>query len=191
MPDGRLDRAQARFEQTTAGRAAISVFAVVTLAAILITFLPGGSALGERLTPRSQPYLNALGLDQNWGVFAPNPRSEVLDFYAEVRFENGERATWTQPGGDPIVGSLRYYRWRKFAEFVTSDEYQQYWKPTAALIARDMTSAGRRPVEVTLVRRTRPVGAPGEEYFAAPWTENEFFVYSPGAKSDGTGGQFR
>jgi hypothetical protein len=50
------------------------------------------------------PYLYGLDLEQNWGVFAPDPRQETVDVLARVSFADGSQQTWQIPRRDPVVG---------------------------------------------------------------------------------------
>lgn len=65
---------QERLEARPAGRVLISAFLVVTLAAVCATNLPESRLRREALKPAG-PFLRATGLDQDWRVFAPDPRS--------------------------------------------------------------------------------------------------------------------
>ena len=44
----------------------------------------------------------ATGLDQNWGVFSPDPRRQSLDLVGRVRYADGGRETLRVPRGDPV-----------------------------------------------------------------------------------------
>jgi hypothetical protein len=169
---------QERVERTSAGRAAISVFVVVTFAAVLISLLPGNAAIQQKLIGTTQPYINALGLDQNWGVFAPNPRQQVLELQAHVRYADGRVSTWHLPDGGPFIGATWDYRWRKLVEYVTAEDYQQYWRPVASFIAREERARGLRPAHVTLVRRTRQIRPPGQVPPFGAWQESSYYEYA-------------
>jgi hypothetical protein len=67
---------QQRLESSRAGRAAISVFILVTIASVVVWNLPS-SALKEEALRVTGPYVRATGLNQNWGVFSPNPRGQT------------------------------------------------------------------------------------------------------------------
>ena len=60
-----------------------------------------------------RPFVEATGLDQNWGVFAPNPRRQGIELEARIVFADGTRAVWTHPKGDPVIHAYRTVRWRK------------------------------------------------------------------------------
>lgn len=171
---------QERVETSRAGQAAISLFLIATFVAVMISLLPGASALQQQTIDKTQPYLNALTLDQNWGVFAPNPRQRVLEMEARLQYGDGRLVSWHLPDGGPLIGALWDYRWRKLVEFVTTDDYRKYWRPVASFIARHERRDGELPVRVTLVRRERPVEPPGKVPRYGPWQETPFYEYSPG-----------
>jgi hypothetical protein len=130
----------------------------------------------------AEPYLNATGLDQNWRVFAPNPRQTSLRVEARVRYADGSVATWRPPGGGALVGAYWDYRWRKWLENVVQDANREVlWRPAAAFVAREMRRPGHDPRTVTLIRRwqrLRPPGSPGPD--ARPWKSYRFYSYTVG-----------
>jgi hypothetical protein len=165
---------QPRIESSGLGRAAISLFVVATLVAIVGTNLPASTLRSDLMSP-GQPYLNALGLDQDWALFAPDPRRTVIGLEAVVRYEDGTTATWTIPNDDPIVGAYRDYRWRKWMENVIMPTSQTLWRGAALWAAREEASPQKREFDVTLVRREANLLAPGTTPLRAPWTTQAFF----------------
>ncbi|MDQ6749153.1 MAG: hypothetical protein M3Z33_00120 [Actinomycetota bacterium] len=142
-------------------RLAISVFLVVSLVFMVATNLPG-SKLREKLLVPGDPYLVALGLDQNWAVFAPDPRREVLDVVGRVTFADNTTRVWRFPRSGPLIGSYWDYRWRKWLEWVTADAHRgDLWDPAARYIARQEDKPGRRVKRVTLVRSFYALLPPG------------------------------
>ena len=118
-----------------AGRVAISVFIVVTLLAIGVTNLPE-SYLRREASKATKPYLEALGVDQNWRIFAPDPRQTSLQVEARVRYADGSVAFWRPPRGGDLVGAYWDYRWAKWIENVTQDANRRIlWRPAAELVA--------------------------------------------------------
>jgi hypothetical protein len=168
-------RLQQRFESTPAGRVAISVFVVVTLAFVAATNLPRSSLRQDVLTP-GQPYLRALGLDQHWNVFAPEPRKQVIDLVSQVTFSDGSQAQWQLPRRGALVGAYSDYRWRKLLENAIADSHRELWGPLALWIARNASSPGRRPTRVTLVRRFYDLLPPGSTPDRGPWKEFAYYT---------------
>jgi hypothetical protein len=167
---------QERLESRPAGRLLISVFLVVTLAAVCVTNLPESHLRREALEP-AKPFLHLTGLDQDWRVFAPDPRQTSLRLEARVRYADGRVATWRPPAGGDFVGAYWDYRWRKWLENAIQDANRKVlWKPAAAFVAREMERPDAQPTNVTLIRRwqdLRPPGAPGPD--AARWKRYAFY----------------
>ena len=166
---------QQRIEATAFGRGAISAFIAVTLAFSVATNLPS-SQLRQDLMRPGQPYLNALGLDQNWSVFAPDPRRTVIDLRAIVRFDDGSKAVWRIPENDPVVGGLRDYRWRKWMENAIQDGNEVLWRPAALWAAKHVHRRRHGVVEVRLVRRLADLLPPGQSPSLGPWRSETFYT---------------
>jgi len=167
---------QQRLESHRAGQWLISAFVAVVLVAVCVTNLPE-SRLRRDGMRAAQPFLEATGLDQNWRVFAPDPRQTSLRLEARVRYDDGSVATWRPPSGGALVGAYWDYRWRKWLENAVQDANRKaLWKPMALYVAREMRRADRAPARVTLIRRwqdLRPPGSPGPD--ARPWKRYEFY----------------
>ena len=148
----------------------------MTVAAMLLTNLPD-SELRRQTIEVAGPYVNALGLDQNWGVFAPDPRREVIALEARVAYAGGGTARWRPPESGALVGAYRDYRWRKFLENAVSDRYRRLWRPTADFAVREVgrRRGGRRAVGVSLVRRFYELRPPGAQPQRGPWHRARFF----------------
>jgi hypothetical protein len=166
---------QERLESTTPGRIAISVFVAVTLAALIVWNLPG-SQLKSDLLPAAKPYLIGAGLDQDWSIFAPDPRRQVLEFEARLTYADGVTTTWRIPSLDRVIGAYRTYRWRKWVEHVRADATSELWRPAAIFVARHHRRDGKLPLRVTLVRRWYDVLPPGHGGGHPPWNEYVFYT---------------
>ena len=143
-----------RIERSVTGRVVISVAIVLVLLAGVATHLPPGSALHRSLDDRANTAIRLVASEQQWAVFAPDPRSTSLGIEARVTFEDGTTEVWHLPEGPRVGTNLRYYRWRKWLERVRSDDLRILWEPTARWIAERV----RRP---TLAGRPGPARAPG------------------------------
>lgn len=164
-----------RAESTEFGRGIISAFVVVTVGFVMASNLPS-SPLRDKLMRSGQPYLNALGLDQSWAVFAPDPRRAVIDLRAVVRYDDGSTTTWRIPENDPLIGTFRDYRWRKWLENVIADANPQLWRPAAIWVAAREQRAGRRAVQVMLVRRSADLQPPGQSPSRLAWQEKLYYT---------------
>ena len=149
---------------------------MVTLAAVCVTNLPESELRRQAMKPAG-PYLRATGLDQDWRVFAPDPRRTSLALEARVRYDDGSTATWRPPGGGDLAGAYWDYRWRKWLENTIQDANRDVlWEPAARFAAAELEDEGRTPAKVTLIRRwqdLRPPGAPGPD--ARPWKSYAFY----------------
>jgi hypothetical protein len=168
---------QQRLESSVAGRIAISVFVGVTVFCLVLWNLPEESALKQKTDRVVRPFMLASGLNQNWGVFAPDPRRVTLDFVARVTYEDGSVESLRVPEGGRLVGSYWDYRWRKWYEWVRTNDHEELWQPAAAWFAGRARAEGKVPVRVTLVRRWYPLLPPGEGPSRGPWQEFPFYTY--------------
>ena len=141
-----------RVERSPAGQIAIAIFIVAVLLGQVITHLPDRSAVEDELGNEASYALRMVGLEAQWGVFAPNPRSTSLKLEGRVTFEDGAVATWHLPEGARLGANLRYYRWRKWLERVRADDFRHLWEPTCQWIA-SLYDDYKAPVsDVQLVR---------------------------------------
>lgn len=152
---------QERVARSRAGRVVISLFVIATVVTILTANLPP-SRLQTVLLKADHPYLYGVDLEQNWGVFAPDPRQETIDVLARVSFADGSQQTWRIPRRDPVVGEYIDYRWRKWEEWVISPAYSQLPRPAAIYVARTLATPEHRPVRVTLINRFHAILPPGQ-----------------------------
>jgi hypothetical protein len=172
----RLGLLQERLESSEVGRVLISAFLIATLFSLCVTNLPD-SRLRREATKATDPYVNSLGLDQTWSVFAPDPRRVSLDMEARITYSNGETATWTVPRGGSLIGSYWDYRWRKWLENVVQEANRGLWRPTAQFIAQRRRRSGSLPTRVTLVRRWRDLTPPGARPRKRPrWQQYAFYT---------------
>jgi hypothetical protein len=149
---GQRQSVSERFERSPVGQLVIVVGVVLFLLCEVGTNLPT-SAVERKERATTERFVRILGAEQEWGVFAPDPRSTSLQLEARVTFEDGSRTTWHLPQGSSLGENLRYYRWRKWLERARSDGYTDIWAPTARWIA-SLYADRRSPVaEVQLVRR--------------------------------------
>jgi hypothetical protein len=166
---------QERFERSPGGRILISLFVVVTVLTVLTANLPA-SRLQSLLMKADHPYLNAFDLSQNWGVFAPDPRQQTVDVFAQVTFADGSQETWHIPARNAVVGEYIDYRWRKWEEWAASGGYAFLYRPGAIYAARRLATPERRPVSVTLVDRSHTITPPGQPSTPTPPVEHTLYT---------------
>jgi hypothetical protein len=149
---------------------------VVTLVAIVAINLPSSDLRRQLLRP-GQPYLNAIGLDQQWALFAPDPRRVVLDFAAEVSFDDGKVAYWHYPRNGALIGTYRDYRWRKWAELlIDPGNAPALWRPAALWAAAQEQRAGHAETRVALVERFQAIEPPGVTPSTGPLGRRVFYI---------------
>jgi hypothetical protein len=160
--------------RTPWGRAVLSVFLVFTLAAVISSVMPE-STLKDGLGTVALPFLVVTGLDQRWGVFAPNPRQDTSFVSARVEHADGTVAVYPIPGGKGL-SEYWNYRWLKYGERMwtlrtASDERSIF----ARWIVDKDRAAGGVPVRVILLRHTRDSKPPGPGPDYSPWRDVTFY----------------
>jgi len=155
--------AQQRIEASARGRAAISLLIAAILVGVAICALPD-SALRRDLVGRAAPALNAVGLDQRWDLFAPDPRRTSIDLVAHVSLSDGSVERWLVPRRDELAGAYSDYRWRKLAEqAIVRGGDPVLVRRLGAWIARERTEPDRSALQVQLVARFAALAPPGSD----------------------------
>lgn len=111
---------QDRVERTLLGQGLLSGVIVVIVVSALYAEMPD-SAIKSHLRPLVRPVAGVAGLDQYWGVFAPNPPRITDTIVVEVTTTGGQLRRWTVPDGDPVLGHYSSYHWQKLKENVVRD----------------------------------------------------------------------
>jgi hypothetical protein len=132
----------------------MAVFAV----SVVMWNLPAGPP-HDAVRPVISPIVQAVGLEQDWALFAPDPRSFGVGVYATVSHRDGRTETWATPHNGHLVTPYRTYRWQKYVERLRADDYSPLWDPTARWIAKQ---AGNDVIKVVLTRTFRDVAVPGD-----------------------------
>ena len=124
---------------------------------VVVWNLPSSTLKDDALGHRST---SATGLNQNWGVFSPD-HAPSLDVPVRPRALCRRKRVLSPPRGGRLVGGYWDYRWRKWAEWTSTDEHSELWQPGGRLVRPARRAQGREPVSVTLVRRWRELLPPG------------------------------
>lgn len=159
-------------------RALISVFLVVTIVAVVSHFIYAPD-LQRNLFKVTRPYATALGLDQNWGVFAPDPRPQTIDMRARIFYADGTTEWWDLPDRNPIFGEYVDYRWRKWLEYIVNPAFRAVlFRPLAAWLARTHTDARHVPVRIAFVSRWFDLYPPGsvKGNLRSDWREQAYYT---------------
>ncbi|MHC1561080.1 hypothetical protein ACR9E3_19130 [Actinomycetospora sp. C-140] len=154
-------------------RFGISVLIVAILLSVLASVAPD-SAIKTGLVGLTRPFILVTALDQRWGVFAPNPRLETSNVVARVERTDGTVGEYPL---ESAAGISEYwnYRWRKYGEQLWTDKTAEAERATfSRWVAAQDRAAGHQPVQVTLLRLSRPNLAPGPGPDEGPWTEIPF-----------------
>jgi hypothetical protein len=146
-----------RIEESAVGRAVLTVLMAVLAVAVLVWNLPAGQAR-DAVRPAAAHVLLPIGLDQDWALFAPDPRTFSVGVYARITYVDGKERIRVPPHNGHLLAPYRNYRWQKYIERLRADDYQSLWEPTARWIARD---AGPGVTRVVLVRTFRDAVVPG------------------------------
>lgn len=153
-----------------------SLVLLVVLVGVVAWNLPA-SALRARLLGPLHPVVELLGLEQNWSVFAPNPRRLTLGLYALIEHADGSVERWELPTHrEPLLSPYRTYRWQKWMEHARADDTSQLWAPTARWLARTHDDPDNPVVRVRLIRRWYDTPPPGTPDQPPPPSEYEYFV---------------
>ena len=146
-----------RFEESRLGRVLLTLVMAVLVVAVVIWNLPAGRPR-EAVRPAAAHVLLPLGLDQDWALFAPDPRGFSVGVDARLTYADGRERTITPPHNGRFLAPYRTYRWQKDVERLRADDYASLWEPTARWLAREH-GPGVRKVE--LVRTFRDAVTPG------------------------------
>lgn len=110
------------------------------------------------------PYYAYLGLDQNWGVFAPKPREDNPHMVAMVSYRDGSTRMWLYPRVERYNLFERMFkeRYRKFGDDNTVwPKFRLLWADLAIYIARrNYFDRDNPPETVTLIRMSRHIDPP-------------------------------
>ena len=173
VTDGHRRGIQERLESSDWGRSLLSVFIGIVLGMLLVIQLPG-SHLRSEAVDIVNPLANATGLDQDWAVFAPEPRKLSIDLVANISYADGSRRRWRIPRSNNFFGIYWDYRWIKYMEHVNRDVGRFLWVPFARWVARE--KRGGSPItRVELIRRWSDLNPPGPGPDQSPWHEYKFF----------------
>ncbi|SEH50423.1 hypothetical protein SAMN04489835_0643 [Mycolicibacterium rutilum] len=133
----------------------VSLLIIGILATALLSSLPN-SVLKQTAAPILTPVARATGLDQNWGMFAPNPPRTFSVLEVHVVMRDGQDRVWLI-SDDPSMPGLY---WRKIKEEVI--KHKEFRDGLAAWVVRKMTDKGERPARVAMVVKTETLPFKGE-----------------------------
>jgi hypothetical protein len=133
----------------------ISVLILAILAVAIVGSMPKStikSTAGQVTTPVAL----VTGLDQGWGVFAPNPPRVLTELEVHVIMSGGEDRVWKLNADR----SQPEYRWRKLKEGIV--KYKSLRPAFAKWVVREVSNDGDKPVRVLIVMQTETLPLPGQ-----------------------------
>jgi hypothetical protein len=157
----------------TAQKLAISAFLIVHLFLVAIINLPD-SFLRERFFPVAIHYLIPIGLDQAWGMFAPNPAQHPMTLEVQTVDKNGIRRIYDMPKMTDfsVWQAIPKVRFSKFSSNCGDPDRKSYREFVARHAIRQLKiPADAFPVEAELlylVVETPPLGAPPRDPMKPP-----------------------
>lgn len=131
------------------------------------------------------PIFLTLGLRQGWEVFSPSPSTTSIRVEGRVTYDDGSVDSFDFPAGDPVVGALREYRWRKYERRVRLESNRSLWRPTAQYIAREMARDDKQVTEVVLVRHFSKTPKPGSGDERV-WEQVDFYTLKVTPEGEGS-----
>jgi hypothetical protein len=129
----------------------------VVLACVVAATLPL-FGVRQALVRPLRPAVELTALDQSWGMFAPNPRTNQLSLRVVLHYPDGSTSTWTPPMGGPWISPASDYRWGKWMEN-TAAAFDPLARQTAMYAARVAPRGGATRADV-IVQRTMLPGVP-------------------------------
>lgn len=161
-----------RLEQSAVGQCVLSLVMLALAVAVVLWNLPAGRP-HDAVQPVVRPVVQALGLEQDWALFAPDPRSFSVGVYADITFRDGHVERWAPPHNGLLLSPYRTYRWQKYVERLRADDNAALWEPTARWVARQ---AGPGVVKVVLTRTFRDAVKPGDGTARPPTGSYAFYT---------------
>jgi hypothetical protein len=124
-----------------------SILMMAFIALLVLWNLPAGRPRQD-LSPVVNPVVQALGMEQYWQLFAPNPRNETLALSAAISFADGRTEVVRPPHNGIFVSPYRNYRWQKLVENLCLDNNKVLLESASLWFARQ-AGPGVRMVELT------------------------------------------
>ncbi len=157
----------------TAKRIFISTFLIIHLMAVIIINLPASMLRQATIVPVAY-YLVPIGLDQAWGMFAPNPVQHTNNLEAMTVDNNGIQRVFVFPRMDQftIWEAMPRVRHSKYASNCSGDNNKAIREYAIRHAIRQLKiPADAFPVTAELyyqVTETPPLGAPPRDPMKPP-----------------------
>jgi hypothetical protein len=135
-------------------RAAINVFIVFHLVAIICVALPWNLPITSSVKELVRPYMRWTGLYQTWDMFGPDP--EMVNSYVKsvIITQDRHMQVWSFPRMEELGFGERYEkeRYRKFLEVLPQTQYAPLWPDVARHLARSLNNPADPPDKVMLIQ---------------------------------------
>lgn len=154
LKDKKNPRTNAKTMWSRLSEIGISVLIIVMLVVAVVGSIPK-STIKATAGQFTTPVALATGLDQGWGVFAPNPPRVTTELEVHVIMRGGEDRVWRLNADR----TLPEYRWRKLKEGVV--KYKALRPAFAKWVVREVSHDGETPVRVLVVLQTETLPLPG------------------------------
>jgi hypothetical protein len=137
----------------------VSALIVAVILIAVVSNMPA-SAVKQSLAPVLTPIAAATGLDQFWGMYAPDPPSRLENLEAHVTMADGGDRVWVLPTQyDRFVGVAASHRWRKLKESLVSEPAIR--PQFAHWVVHQLTGPAERANRVYILMRTEVLPPPG------------------------------
>ena len=157
----------------TAHKLWISAFLIVHIASIIIINLPNSALRAATIVPVAH-YLVPIGLDQSWGMFAPNPVQHTNNLEAMTVDVNGIQRIFVFPRMDDysLWNAIPRVRHSKYASNCSNETNKAIREYAVRHAIRQLKiPADAFPVTVELyykVTETPPLGEPARDPMKPP-----------------------
>lgn len=167
--------------QTTERRGAASTFILIYLIAVGLWLCPP-VLWRDKLVSLYEPAMLWLGLWQNFGMFAPDPRKINLHIEGKITYADGSSINYAFPRMDKLDLGTRIIkeRYRKYTnDFLNWDKDKVLWPDAARFIAKQHFDERKCPMTVELVRYWAEIPPPEQGVGRAlPPQSNRYVFFS-------------
>ena len=179
MPDGNHcggGRIGVRLERLAVVQTAGSFLMIAFIAFLVLWNLPAGRPRQD-LSPVVNPVVQALGMEQYWQLFAPNPRDQTLELGAIISFADGRTKVVAPPHNGIFLSPYRNYRWQKLVENLCFGT-DKVLLESASLWFAHQEGPGVRTVALTCTTQSvQPPGSTGPR--PLPQVQDRYFLVVP------------
>jgi hypothetical protein len=159
----------------------IDLFILAYVLMALFWHLPGSRLWSKVLDPLA-PLICWLGLEQDWGMFAPDPATSDRDLAVILELPTGGALLWEPPRLHALSrwDAFLAFRYRSYEHAILyDDESPECRAALAEYLLRKYEFSGDRPRGVVFFYVDRPLPPPGAADPPPPTTRAAFYTYRP------------